>query len=148
MGASEDLAIQKRMLELPPVWAVLLLLAALLAYLPSFNARFFLDDFRIILENPLLHDALDLGAIWRFSEARFIGSLTFAANYALHAEDVFGYHLVNVLIHLLGGLALFWLLRGFIASPALADAETRRLRWVPWIAVAIFLLHPLQTQAV
>ena len=148
MGASEDLAIQKRMLELPPVWAVLLLLAALLAYLPSFNARFFLDDFRIILENPLLHDFFDFGAVWRFSEARFIGSLTFAANYTLHGEAVFGYHLVNILIHLLAGLGLFWLVRGLIASPAMADTERRWMRWVPWIAVAIFLLHPLQTQAV
>jgi len=148
MGASEDLAIQKRMLELPPVWAVLLLLAALLAYLPSFNARFFLDDFRIILENPLLHDALDLGAIWRFSEARFIGSLTFAANYTLHGEAVFGYHLANLLIHLLAGLGLFWLVRGLIASPAMAGEGRPWIRWVPWIAVAVFLLHPLQTQAV
>ena len=136
------------MLERPSVWATTLLIAALLAYLPSFDTRFFLDDFRIILENPLLHDFFDFGAIWRFSEARFIGSITFAANYTLHAEDVFGYHLVNVLIHLLCGLALFWLLRGLIASPAMADAQRRRLRWVPWIAVAIFLLHPLQTQAV
>ncbi|HKK29684.1 MAG TPA: hypothetical protein VKA18_04740, partial [Alphaproteobacteria bacterium] len=143
-----DLAIQKRMLELPPVWAVLLLLAALLAYLPSFNARFFLDDFRIILENPLLHDALDLGAIWRFSEARFIGSLTFAANYTLHGEAVFGYHLANLLIHLLAGLGLFWLVRGLIASPAMAGEGRPWIRWVPWIAVAVFLLHPLQTQAV
>ncbi|HKL50500.1 MAG TPA: hypothetical protein VJ908_04990 [Wenzhouxiangellaceae bacterium] len=136
------------MLELPPVWAVLLLLAALLAYLPSFNARFFLDDFRIILENPLLHDALDLGAIWRFSEARFIGSLTFAANYTLHGEAVFGYHLANLLIHLLAGLGLFWLVRGLIASPAMAGEGRPWIRWVPWIAVAVFLLHPLQTQAV
>jgi len=113
------------MLELPPVWAVLLLLAALLAYLPSFNARFFLDDFRIILENPLLHDFFDFGAVWRFSEARFIGSLTFAANYTLHGEAVFGYHLVNILIHLLAGLGLFWLVRGLIASPAMADTARR-----------------------
>jgi len=127
---------------------VLLLLAALLAYLPSFNARFFLDDFRIILENPLLHDALDLGAIWRFSEARFIGSLTFAANYTLHGEAVFGYHLANLLIHLLAGLGLFWLVRGLIASPAMAGEGRPWIRWVPWIAVAVFLLHPLQTQAV
>ena len=136
------------MLEHPVVWTAVLLSAVLVAYLPSFNTSFFLDDFRIILENPFLHDVLDFGAVWRFSEARFIGSLTFAANYSVHGEAVFGYHLVNVLIHLLAAVCLFWLVRGLIASPAMAGAKGPWMRWVPWIVVAIFLLHPLQTQAV
>jgi len=142
------LEFHNRMFERPAVQAAILLLAALVAYLPSFNARFFLDDFRIILENPLLHDVLDFGAIWRFSEARFVGSLTFAANYDLHGDAVFGYHLVNFLIHLLAGAALFWLTRGLLASPALQGARGGWTRWAPWVALAIFLLHPLQTQAV
>jgi len=130
------------------MWTIAMVLATLLAYLPSFGAHFFLDDFRIILETPHLHDVSDLGAIWRFSEARFLGSLSFAANYALHGEAVFGYHLVNFLIHLIAGLGLFWLVRGLIISPAMAGDERPWMRWVPWITVAIFLLHPLQTQAV
>jgi len=142
------LSTHKALFQSPPIWAAALLLAVALAYLPSFGVNFFLDDFRIILENPLLHEVLDFGAIWRFSEARFIGSLTFAANYSLHGEAVFGYHLVNFLIHLLAGLALFWLARGLFASPAMQVARGPWVRWAPWIAVAIFLLHPLQTQAV
>lgn len=147
-GASEHLESQKRILENSATRTAALALAALLAYLPSFDAVFFLDDFRIILENPRLHNVLDLGAIWRFSEARFIGSLSFAANYTLHGDAVFGYHLVNFVIHLIAGLGLFWLVRGLIASPAIAGDRRTWIRWVPWIAVAIFLLHPLQTQAV
>lgn len=148
MRTSEYVKLKRRLHERPAVWASVLLLAAALAYLPSFHADFFLDDFRIILENPLLHEVLDFGAIWRFSEARFIGSLTFAANYSLHGEAVFGYHLVNFLTHLLAGLALFWLVRGLVASPAMDGTRGPWVRWAPWIAVAIFLLHPLQTQAV
>lgn len=138
----------KRIIIHPATWVTTLLLATLLAYLPSFDARFFLDDFRIILENPLLQNVFDIAAVWRFSEARFIASLTFAANYTLHGESVFGFHLINFLIHVVAGIGLFWLIRGLLQTPALAAGDPAVLRWVPWIAVAIFLLHPLQTQAI
>lgn len=139
---------ERRFTASPTSWATALFAATLLAYLPSFGARFFLDDFRIILENPLLHDLADISAIWRFSEARFIASLTFAANYTLHGDSVFGYHLVNFLVHLLAGIALFWFARGLLHTPALASDDPGWKRWIPWLAVAIFLLHPLQTQAI
>ena len=140
----------KRFMASPASWTAALLAATLLAYLPSFGARFFLDDFRIILENPLLQDLTDIFAIWRFSEARFIASLTFAANYSLHGDSVFGYHLVNFAIHLSAGAALYWLVRGLLEAPVLAPESGNPdwKRWIPWLAVAIFLLHPLQTQAI
>ncbi|MDT8451034.1 MAG: tetratricopeptide repeat protein [Wenzhouxiangellaceae bacterium] len=127
--------------------AMVLLAAATVAYLPSFTAWFFLDDFRIILENEALQNVFDPAAVWRFSEPRFIASLTLAANYTLHGDSVFGYHLVNFVIHVIAGLSLWLLLRALLRSPALSDAP-EWTRWVPWIALAIFLLHPLQTQAV
>jgi len=124
-----------------------LLAAATIAYLPSFTAWFFLDDFRIFLENAALHDAFDPAAVWRFSQARFVVSWTLALNYTLHGEQVFGYHLFNFLIHVGAGMSLWLLARALIRSPALADSPDWS-RWVPWLALAIFLLHPLQTQAV
>lgn len=131
----------------PEFLAFALIAAAILVYLPSFNAWFFLDDFRTIVENPALHDVFDPGAVWQFSAPRFIASLTFAANYTLHGQQVFGYHLVNFIVHLLAGAALWLLVRALIQSPALGNTASW-MRWAPWIALAIFLLHPLQTQAV
>ena len=130
------------------VIALGLAVLATLAYLPSFNAWFFLDDFRIILENPALQNVFDPIAIWRFSEPRFIASLTFAANYTLHGDAVFGYHLVNFIVHCIAAGALWLLLQALLRTPALTDRMPVWSRWIPWIAAAIFLLHPLQTQAV
>jgi len=121
---------------------------AVIAYLPSFNAWFFLDDFRIILENPALQNVFDPAAVWRFSEPRFVASLSLAANYTLHGQAVFGYHLVNFLVHCLAAGALWLLLQALLRTPAVAERAQPWMRWIPWIAVAIFLLHPLQTQAV
>jgi hypothetical protein len=58
------------------------------------------------------------------------------------------YHLVNLLIHLGAGFALWALLTALLKSPVCAVAQHRWMRWIPLIATAIFLLHPLQTQAV
>lgn len=131
-------------------WATIgvIVLATGLAYYPSFAAWFFLDDFRIILENPALQNAWNPVAVWEFSPMRAVASWTFALNYTIHGEAVFGYHLVNFLIHLGAGAALWWLVHGLLQAPALADNQPPWMRWLPWLAVAIFLLHPLQTQAV
>ena len=139
-----------RALQNTPGWAILgfILLATALAYYPSFSAWFFLDDFRIILENPALQNAWNPLAVWEFSRMRAVASWTFALNYTVHGEAVFGYHLVNFLVHLGAGAALWWLVHGLLRSPALADNQQPWMRWLPWLAVAIFLLHPLQTQAV
>lgn len=126
---------------------VAIALLAVVAYWPSFDVAFFLDDFRIILENPMLQDPLDPAAVWNFSQARFVASWTLAANYALHADEVLGYHVVNFAVHLLAGFALFWLVKGLLRSQAGTEAP-RWHRWAPWLAMAVFLLHPLQTQAV
>ncbi|NDY96313.1 tetratricopeptide repeat protein [Wenzhouxiangella limi] len=128
--------------------AVTVVAATIVAYWPSFEVPFYLDDYLHFIETPALHDAGDVAGIQAYSPARFIANWTLAANYSVHGEDVFGYHLVNLLIHLLAGLGLWLLLSALLRSRAL-DIKTRPwLRWVPLIATAIFLLHPLQTQAV
>jgi tetratricopeptide (TPR) repeat protein len=121
---------------------------AFIAYWPSFNAPFFLDDFRIILENRMLQDYLDLGAIWNFSPARFIVSWTFAVNYGMHGNSVLGYHALNFAIHILSGAGLFWLVRGLLRAQFRGNELPTWYRWLPWLVLGIFLLHPLQTQAV
>lgn len=125
-----------------------MVIATVVVYYPSFSVWFFLDDFRIILENPALQNAWNPMAVWEFSAMRAIASWTLALNYTLHGESVFGYHLVNLLIHLGAGAAVWWLVRGLLHSPVLSDRQEPWMRWIPWLAVAIFLLHPLQTQAV
>ncbi len=38
-------------------------------------------------------------------KSRYIGYLTFALNYKLHGFNVFGYHVVNLAIHLINAIA-------------------------------------------
>jgi len=86
---------------------------------------------------------------------RFIGNLTFALNYALHELDVVGYHIFNLLIHLLNALLVYWLViltfRTPYASVHLQKDVLRTsdpYRWIPLFTALLFVSHPVQTQAV
>jgi tetratricopeptide (TPR) repeat protein len=127
---------------------VVVALAVTVVYWPSFSVPFYLDDFPSIAENPAIQDPANLGAIWDFSKERFFGYLTFALNRGLNGDQVAGYHITNASIHLIAGWALLGLLAALVRSPAMQARQSEWLHLVPFIAALLFVLHPLQTQAV
>lgn len=76
-----------------------------------------------------------------------MGFFSFALNYSLGGLDVWGYHLVNILIHITNGLLVYTLVvllfRAADASPEVASA-----RLIALATALLFIAHPLQTQAV
>jgi tetratricopeptide (TPR) repeat protein len=127
----------------------LIVCVAILAYGRTLDVPFYLDDFVNISENLAIQDFGDPGQIVDYSPPRAFGFFTLAANYALHGESVAGYHLVNILIHLLSGIAVFTLLRGLMLAPATRRSGADGLmQWLPLVVALVFVLHPLQTQAV
>jgi hypothetical protein len=116
------------------IYWILLLAAA--AFGGSLTAPFHLDDFAL-LSDPLITDPhLFAHAAEWLRQTRPLTWLTFWVNYQLGGSDPFGYHLVNLLLH----LASIVLLRdtlGRITSPATAT-----------LATVVFALHPIQTEAV
>jgi tetratricopeptide (TPR) repeat protein len=125
---------------------LILIIATLATYIHTLDVPFYLDDFSSIQENPIIsHWQGTFFEIWNTYKLRVVGYLTFALNYQIHQFQVYGYHLINILIHLLTGIAIFALVRGLIATPALNN-QTKT--WLPIIVALIFLLNPLQIQAV
>ncbi len=72
---------------------------------------------------------------------RCFANLTFALNHAVHGQEVLGYHVVNVLCHILVALGVFYLV---LAIPG----DKRYRRMLAWTAGLLFLVHPMATQAV
>lgn len=132
------------------VQAVLLAIVVILAYGHTLDVPFYLDDFSSIQENPVIYNWQGtLAELWHFSALRIVGYLTFALNYQIHQFQVVGYHLINILIHLLTGYAVLGLLRGLVRTPALnAVLSEEAKRWLPLVVALIFVLHPLQIQGV
>jgi hypothetical protein len=104
-----------------------LLLAGVLTYSNSFNGVFVGDDTDAIVNNP---NITSLSPLSRALDAprdttvagRPVVSLSLAINYALAAPgglDPWGYHLVNLLVHLAAGLTLFGVVRRTLLSAPL-----------------------------
>jgi len=120
----------------------IVLVAATVAYLPSIDGEFLLDDMNIAAD-PLVMDPLGkTPSDWRAS-SRPLTSLTFALNNLAVGLDPRGWHLTNVAIHL-AAVVLAWL----FARLTLKRAGLSRPDGPAMAAAALFALHPLQTESV
>jgi protein O-mannosyl-transferase len=145
-------------LDRPPMWqtafaVALLSLATIVAYANSFHGPLVFDDVPSIAENRTIQT---LWPPWaplfppRHADVTVAGrplaNLTFAANYVVHGTSVWGYHLVNLGIHLAAGLTLFALLRSVIRWkwPVLPSAS----EFIPLTTSLLWLVHPLHTESV
>ena len=123
-AATEDRSQKAGKKSFPHAWlAVAVLVAAgTLAYSNSFSGVFVFDDRSEILKNPALKE------LWPPGQAMFGGNTlparplpyyTFAINYALHGTNVWGFHAVNLAIHLAAGLVLLGIIRRTLRMPRL-----------------------------
>ena len=136
--------------------ALLLVLAGLLAYSTSFNGVFVGDDIDAIVNNPNLTSLSPLSRALSAPKdttvaGRPVVSLSLAINYALAAPrglDPWGYHLVNLLLHLAAGLVLFGIVRRTLMTPPLEARFGASSTAIAFSVALLWLLHPLQTSAV
>jgi hypothetical protein len=143
---------------LGPIAAAVILLAGLAAYANSFNGPFAFDDVHSILQNPSIHrlwpvwDALRPPNDGATVQGRPLVNLSLAVNYAIGGLNVRGYHVFNLTVHLLAGLALFGLVRVTLerSRGGFGPSVLRPLDPVAFgFAVALlWTVHPLQTESV
>ena len=81
------------------------------------------------------------------SKNRPLPNLSFALNYYFNAYDVKYYHIVNILLHLVTGVLLFFLFQAMLHLRLPEDTETRPTL-IAFSAALIWLVHPVHTQSV
>lgn len=138
-------------------WLAVAVLATALAAFYG-HTRFYpfvFDDKAYIITKPMIQH---IGTSM-FSSHRPVVDFTFAVNIALahyfyqpnqpqRVPPEFGFHVVNLLIHLGAALALFGVVRRTLSRGALA-ARYGGMAWGLALAVALlWMVHPLQTQSV
>jgi len=119
---------------------------ATVIYSNSFYASFHFDDTPAIVENYAIH-RFDLKEIFTTS-SRPVLDVTFALNYYFGKLDVFGYHLVNLMLHIANGVMLYFILFWTINAINSRNFPNPINFRVPLYASLIFIAHPVQTQAV
>src|SRR3984957_17266543 len=121
------------------ILGLVLVLAVIAAYQPVWHAGFIWDDEYHITNNPTLHDFNGLKRIWFDTQATPqyypLVHTTFWLEYHAWKLNPMGYHVVNVLLHALGVILLWRVLKRLELPGA-------------WLAAAVFALHPVNVESV
>ncbi|MCP4693577.1 MAG: tetratricopeptide repeat protein [Desulfobacterales bacterium] len=142
----------------PRAGVVLLLFVILLGaiYANTLGASWHLDDYANITFNPKLHvTRLTPEAVYRSFSAyrnkpiRPVSCLTLALNWRFGQDNVAGYHVVNIAIHVLSAWFLFLAIFHLLRTPNLEEHTTPGDRYfIALLAATLWAVNPIQTQAV
>ncbi|MEZ4884970.1 MAG: tetratricopeptide repeat protein [Chitinophagales bacterium] len=125
-------------------WLILSIVLTFIAFLPSLsNGITSWDDNIYITENPMIFEwsVENLKAIFSQPVAgnyHPITMLSLAINYQFSGVEPFGYHLMNLLLHLLNVVLVFyfvWLL-------------SKGKKWVAFTSAILFGIHPMHLESV
>ncbi|MGB9498627.1 MAG: tetratricopeptide repeat protein [Dissulfuribacterales bacterium] len=149
---------------MPGIFILLLIISAILVYSNTFHNSFVYDDINFITKNdPHVHmtvfswEKIKEAAFEGQPRHRYLPNISFAINYYFGKENTFGYHLINLAIHLLTGIFLFfffWLTLGiYFKKNKLSQSEAKpalsvSFAVISFFAVLIWLVHPVQTNGV
>jgi protein O-mannosyl-transferase len=120
------------------VLASLLILSAVVAYLPAINAGFIWDDDLLLTANRQLQTVQGMADIWRGKNSCDYTPLTlttFWLEKRLWQDAATGYHVVNVLLHA-AATVLLWRILLALGIPG------------GWLAALLFAIHPVNVASV
>jgi tetratricopeptide (TPR) repeat protein len=141
-------AIRERLRAALPIAVVALL--GFVAYSNALGGAFVFDDVVHVRDNPLVRDLANfLPGRYTGLPNRWVAYLSFALNYRVGGGATFGYHLVNVVIHVANALLVHALVRQVFRTPRLrGSALAASSRAIALVAAMLFVAHPLHTEAV
>ncbi|MFQ5427558.1 MAG: tetratricopeptide repeat protein [Thermodesulfobacteriota bacterium] len=148
--------LKKRVKNLAPL--ALLVLVALI-YSNVMGAPFIFDDLKYIVGNAFLRD---LSNFQHISGTRYVVFFSFALNYVAGGLGPGGYHLVNIAIHGLNSIVVYFLVRALFETPSCSSGAGQAAHeeggagmeatgagfWIAITTALIFAAHPLETEAV
>ncbi len=122
----------------------ILVVATLALYYPVHHYPFFsVDDYRYVTGDPHVQSVLDWSTVkWAFTHffVELYDPLTFFSHnldVQMFGLEAGGHHLVNLILHVLNALLLFWILKR-------ATGYTGR----SFMVAALFAVHPIQVENV
>lgn len=127
-------------------------------YSNTFDASWHFDDeFNILKNNPLHLTELSWQNIKKtfFADPytdgklyRPVACLSFALNYYIGGAQVVGYHIANLVTHLLSSIFLFLFLHNTLNLPLLKARYGKNRYSIALLATVLWAINPVQTQAV
>jgi tetratricopeptide (TPR) repeat protein len=115
----------------------LIVLVAFLAYLPSINGGFVLDDNLFLAKNELIRASDGLRKLWCTTDPVDYWPVTYTTfwfEWRLWGSNPAGYHVSNLILHVIEAL-LIWLILRKLSIPG------------AFLAAMIFALHPVNVES-
>jgi len=142
---------------------IVMVVLTVIVYANTFHADFIFDSICYIVEDPAIRiveltpeDILNAGINGK-PRNRLLPNISFGLNYFFDTYHVEGYHLVNMIIHILTGAFIFLFFRKTLLTNCAGNHSggswlRSNFQYTACIAAgfaaALWLLHPVQTQAV
>jgi len=132
---------------------ICLLLVAAAVYSGTLDHSFHADDKENIWNNSFIQisnlsvNELAKAVSESVNDKRPVANISFALNYYFHGLEVRGYHVVNIIIHLLAGIMLFYFIKKTLCIPLVRD-KLGEAAFIPFFTALIWMVHPLHTQSV
>jgi tetratricopeptide (TPR) repeat protein len=122
-------------------------------YWGTFSVPLLLDDHLAIAGNPTIRSLWPPWLALSPRAADVVGgrpllNFSYAVNYAVGGPEVFGYHAVNLGVHVLAAWVLFALVRRTLRCPLLAPRFGADATILALLVSALWAWHPVQTEAV
>ena len=127
-------------------------------YSNTLRSSWHFDDYANIKENSHVQiQDLHPQTIWKTFYAspegkdrpfRALAYLTFALNAYFHQDAVTGYHVVNIVIHIITACLLFAVILKLFNTPNLVNKNNGDAYFVALLTSALWAINPIQTQAV
>jgi hypothetical protein len=137
------------------------LVVLLIVYAPSFSGAWIYDDESNILNNDNIHiDQINFTSLKKTfflkpqaptgaeRVKRPLAYLSFALNWYLGKDHVFGYHVVNFIIHLAATVFLYLFIKGSLRLPRFGSRYRSLAHPVAFLSAMIWAVHPIQVTAV
>ena len=153
------------------LYPVIIVVTGVIAYINSLNVPFIFDDTPFIVNNAAitklsnflepssLPDKITLLPTLKLNIiTRFFSFVSFAVNYQISGLNVEGFHVINILIHILNALLIYQLsnltFKTCYCEKLKEDGNSsyliidRNRRAISMLLALMFLSHPIQTEAV
>lgn len=128
---------------------IIISIVGIIIYSNTFNSGFYFDDGYNITENFLIKNMFRPDIIFNYNPSRFITLFSLSINYQLGGLNVTGYHIVNIIIHILTSLSVFWLTKTILSIPKISEkAKPAETGYIALFSALVFAAHPIQTQAI
>jgi len=154
---------------------IIICVVAIIIYSNVYDVPFSFDDNHCIKNNVSIRKLSSFFSSHSLFRGRLLVDFTFALNYHFGKLNVFGYHVVNVLIHIANGVLAYFLALSILGcvflplmgkevgntsrngakkrdktdiNPLTTINDHSSVSLIAFFAALIFVAHPLQTQAV